>query len=88
MEIANHLELFVLGASGGDRRQLQLFNRYDRCCFNGVRSQLYASAVTEAVSKTPSGGEFAVIIDETHVDHRISRLVTRTITNDLARGRE
>lgn len=88
MEIANHLELFVLGASGHGRRQLQLFNRYDRCCFNGVRSQLYASAVTEAVSKTPSGGEFAVIIDETHADHRISRLVTRTIIDDLARGRE
>ncbi|MEP4380539.1 MAG: alpha/beta fold hydrolase [Alphaproteobacteria bacterium] len=87
LEIANHLEMFVLGASGDGRRQTQIFNRYDRCCFNGVRSQLYADIVRDAVSNTPKGGDFRILIDETHADHRISRLVTSKIIEDLGRGR-
>jgi len=85
--IANHLELFVLGASGPRRRQVQVFNRYDRCCFNGIRSELYAQAVRDAVAIGPNGGSFDVVIDETHADHRISRFTTRTIIEDLARNR-
>ena len=53
VEIANHLELFVLGATGERRRQLQVFNRSDRCCFNGMRSELYREAVREAVARSP-----------------------------------
>jgi hypothetical protein len=30
-------DLYVLGASGHERRQLQIFNRYDRCCYFGLR---------------------------------------------------
>jgi len=87
MEIANHLELFVLGATGERRRQLQVFNRYDRCCFNGIRSELYRKAVRDAVARSPLPGTFDVFIDESHADHRISKFVTREIVRDLLRDR-
>ena len=87
LAVANQLELFVLGAAGPGRRQLQIFNRYDRCCYNGIRSSLYEDAVREAVAETPEGGSFAVLLDETHADHRISRFTIEALLADLARGR-
>lgn len=87
MDAANHLELFVLGASGPGRAQLQIFNRYDRCCFNGIRSELYKAEVQRALAQAGHDGRFNVLIDESHADHRISDLARRTILNDLSRNR-
>lgn len=86
-DIANQLELFVLGASGPERSQLQVFNRYDRCCFNGIRSELYKAPVQEALAATGNGGQFDIRIDETHADHRISQFTVDVIMNDLQRAR-
>ncbi len=87
LAVANQLDLFVLGASGPNRSQLQIFNRFDRCCFNGVRGKVYEQAVREAVADTPTGGGFAVVLDESHADHRISNFAIETLLTDLARGR-
>ena len=87
LAVANQLELFVLGAAGPGRHQLQIFNRFDRCCYNGVRSSLYEAAVREAIAETQAGGSFAVLLDETHADHRISRFTVDAVLADLARGR-
>ena len=45
--IANYPELYVLGSHGEGRRQIQILNRYDDCCFAGTRSRLYEEAVRE-----------------------------------------
>ena len=87
IKVANHLEMFVLGASGTKRAQVQVFNRYDRCCFNGIRSSLYKTEVQSAVHKNGYGGRFEVLIDESHADHRISNFTTRAILQDLRRDR-
>lgn len=84
---ASQPDLYVLGASGAGRSQLQIFNRYDRCCYNGIRGKVYEDAVRAAVAATPEGGRFAVAIDETHADHRISRHGTDLVLAELARGR-
>lgn len=84
LEIASYPELFVLGASGEGRRQLQIFNRYDRCCFNNTKGRLYVTAVADAVRKIGGGGGFGVFIDETHADHRISETALKTLLTDLA----
>jgi pimeloyl-ACP methyl ester carboxylesterase len=87
LAVANQLDLFVLGAAGAGRSQLQIFNRFDRCCYNGLRGKLYEDAVREAVAEIPAGGSFAVLLDETHADHRVSRFTIEAVLADLARGR-
>jgi len=81
-EVAGMLDLFVLGAAGPGRRQIQFFNRYDRCCYNGTRSRLYENAVGEAI-RDAGGGAFGVAIDETHARHKISRWTFARILEDL-----
>ena len=82
MEVADMLDLFVLGASGDGRRQVQFFNRYDRCCYNGPRPLVYEEAVQAAVQRT-GGGSFDVVIDETHARHKVSRWTFNRILWDL-----
>jgi len=72
VDSAGMLDLFVLGASGAGRAQVQYFNRYDRCCYNGTRPLLYEKAVKAAVRES-GGGAFDVVLDETHARHKISR---------------
>ncbi|MCG8512002.1 MAG: hypothetical protein MI741_22535, partial [Rhodospirillales bacterium] len=82
MEAAGMLDLFVLGASGVGRRQVQFFNRYDRCCYSGLRPLLYEEAVQAAVRQS-GGGVFDVVIDETHARHKVSRWAFERIVTDL-----
>ncbi len=85
LEVANYMDMFVLGAAGPGRRQLQVFNRYDRCCFNNTKGKLYEPAIVEAVDAIDVGGGFAVLIDETHADHKISRFAVEAILDDMVR---
>ena len=83
---ANYLEMFVLAAHGEGRRQLQVFNRYDRCCYNNIKARLYEPAVRDAVATLGNPPEdFAVLIDETHARHKISGWAMGMILEDLAR---
>ena len=69
--LGSFLDLFVMAASGENRRYLQLFNRYDRCCFRNLKGRVYEPAVRRAVAATGSG-RFDVHIDETHARHKVS----------------
>lgn len=59
-------DLYVLGASAG-RRQVQINNQYDPCCFYGMSSSLYAPLVSEAAS-----GAWGFHLDSSHKSHKIS----------------
>ncbi len=83
LNAASYLDLFVLGASGEGRRQLQIFNRYDRCCYNNRKGKLYESAVAEAVRGIGVGGGFGVFIDESHADHRFSKAALETVLDHM-----
>lgn len=72
LEAASYLDMFVMAADRAGRGQQQIFNRYDRCCFNNVRGRLYEKAVSKRVQKI-GGGWFDVFIDESHARHKISR---------------
>lgn len=85
VKAAGMLDLFVLGATGPGRRQVQFFNRYDRCCYNGVRPLLYVDAVRKAV-RDSGGGAFDVKIDESHARHKVSRWTFEHIVADLDRA--
>lgn len=82
-DIANYLELYVLGASGPDRHQLQILNRYDSRCFAGVRHEFYVEAVRRRVDRI-GAGRFSFWLDETHAGHAVSASATALIRADLA----
>jgi dienelactone hydrolase len=81
---ANYLEMFVLATVGTPRRQLQVFNRFDRCCYSNSKGKLYEKAVKDA-ARLAGGGRFDVLIDETTARHKISDFAMQTIFNDMAR---
>jgi hypothetical protein len=84
LRAANYPEMFVLATLGGKRRQMQIFNRYDSCCFNNTKGKLYETAVQKSVARCCSG-RFDVMVDETHARHAISPWTLEAIRRDMAR---
>ena len=82
--LANYLELYVLGTYGGTRRQIQVLNRYDPCCFAGTEYILYEEQVARTAQRV-GGGSFSVFSDETHREHKISEAALAVILSDLER---
>lgn len=80
--VANYLELYVLGAVGDGRRQLQVLNQFDPCCFGGVRYRTYERAVGDRV-RALGAGHFAVWLDDSHSQHQLSKEALQTILDDL-----
>ena len=68
--IANYLDLYILGSFGEQRRQLQILNKYDPCCFEGESFRTYEAAVKERVQSL-GNGSFAVYLDSTNREHSI-----------------
>ena len=82
--LVNYLELYVLGTYGGERRQLQVLNRYDPCCFAGTEYALYEERVARTAQRV-GNGSFSVFLDETHREHKISEAALAVILSDLER---
>ena len=79
----NYLELYVLGSVGRGRRQVQVLNQYDPCCFAGIGARSYVDAVRNRVASLDSGGGFDLFIDDGHTGHRISDAALARIFADL-----
>ncbi len=80
--IANYLELYVMGASGSGRRQIQFLNEFDACCFSGTGYATYEAIVSERVNSL-GDGNFEVFLDSSHEEHKISEIVLNYMLNDL-----
>ena len=80
--IANYLELYVLGASGPGRRQIQMLNEFDSCCFSGRGFKTYQLLVQERV-KSIGRGYYDVFLDSSHEEHKISEKALAYILEDL-----
>ncbi|MHA1597384.1 MAG: alpha/beta hydrolase family protein [Alphaproteobacteria bacterium] len=73
LDAAGYLDMFITAAAGdkdGPRRQMQIYNRYDRCCWNNLTASLFRQPVADIVTRL--GGSFDVLIDESHARHKIS----------------
>jgi hypothetical protein len=68
---ASYLDLYVLGGYGAGRRQIQLNNQFDSCCFYGLPHQTYEKRVKNAVDAT-AAGQWDFYLDTTHRVHQIS----------------
>ena len=69
--IANYLDLYVLGSHGNNRRQRQILNKYDSCCFAGVGYRTYEKHLAKVVADA-GPGHFDVFLDDSHRDHKVS----------------
>ena len=80
--IANYFELYVLSSTGKDREFYQIFNKNDPCCFAGETYKIYHEPLKKFISKFDSGN-FDIIIDDTHTEHKISENITEFIIQNL-----
>jgi hypothetical protein len=72
--VANYLDLYALAAFGQNRRQIQILNVFDSCCFAGHGHKTYANLLSDL-----TGDQFQVFADVSHHDHVISSLVLERI---------
>jgi len=82
--LAGYPDLYILGASGAGRRQIQILARRDDCCFGEAQHDARtAGAAYEPAMRAYEGrvqvglretgrGEFRLVIDETAPSHMIS----------------
>ena len=80
--IANYLELYVMGSYGDDRKFIQIFNKYDTCCFDGELYQSYEDEVKRTVSNLQKG-KFKIYLDDSHKGHMISENTLRIILKSM-----
>lgn len=76
--VASWLEIYALGGCGPGRRQVQILNLKDSCCFFGDAFMTYADFVTGVVRKLDQG-EWRFHSDVTHARHWISADVIDTV---------
>ncbi|MFI6875259.1 hypothetical protein ACIBL6_17660 [Streptomyces sp. NPDC050400] len=75
-------DLYALAAVGRDRRQMQILNRFDACCFNGVGHRSYDPVVRQRV-EVIGNGHWELLEDATHGEHTISPHALDVILWDL-----
>lgn len=78
----NTLEIYILGGFGAGRKQIQVLNRYDTCCFEGLRFKVYEDIVRDRAASL-GAGEWDLYSDESHRDHVISDDVMALILAEL-----
>lgn len=96
--LAGYPDLYVLGAQGEDRRQVQVVVRRDPCCFGEAQHDFEGTGMSYADSlrgyeervaaalRECGGGSFRVAIDEVAPGHMISHHVIRDVILPALRG--
>jgi dienelactone hydrolase len=75
---ASWLDLYILSGYGKGRRQIQVLNQFDTCCFFGIGSQTYEAVVSDAVKKL-GAGQWECVIDSSHQSHKISKWAVENV---------
>jgi hypothetical protein len=85
--VASWLEIFALGGYGPDRRQVQVLNLHDSCCFFGDMFTTYTNFVAGIVRQLGQG-EWAFYSDTSHSNHVISSAVLDSVIMPALTGPE
>jgi hypothetical protein len=80
--VANYAELYILGSFGRGRRQLQIVNKYDPCCFAGIKWRTYEPVIKSVVGSLGEGN-WSLFMDDSNVGHVISLTARRKILDEL-----
>jgi polygalacturonase len=87
--IAGYPDLYVLGAFGKGRKQVQVLNRYDDCCF-GINQhdpdrsydadvRTFEKSVKDRLKQLESGNQYYLVVDDTAPNHQISAYALNNI---------
>lgn len=79
-----YLNLYLMGAVGTGREQVQVLHPNDPCCFSGTRSDIYASLVAKR-ARDSGAGSFSVYLDRTHARHAISSSALQLVATSFLR---
>ena len=80
---ANYLDLYIMSSFGDNRKSIQIFNKYDSCCFSGEFYKTYENEIKETVSQLKKG-YFEIYLDETHKTHKISELALKIMIKHMS----
>ncbi len=78
----NYLDMYILGSVGTNRFQTQILNRYEFCCFYGEYSKYYEPVIKTSVAAFDSG-DFSVLLDSTHREHKISQFALEEMISQI-----
>ena len=67
----NYLELYTLASIGENRKQFQVYNEFDPCCYDGNSIKPYKNQIEEVINKYDNS-QFEIIIDSDNKAHSIS----------------
>ena len=81
-QIANYLDLYIMSSYGEDRKFIQIFNKYDSCCFSGEFYETYENEIKESLF-TLNHGDFDIFLDDTHKTHKISDYALEIIIQSM-----
>ena len=76
--VASWLEIYALGGYGQGRRQVQVLNLYDGCCFGGTAFESYDDFVSDKVDSLGQG-DWDLVSDTSHSSHMISPFTVNTV---------
>ena len=80
--IANYMEFYIMSSYGENRKHIQVYNKFDPCCFAVDSLDYFEKSMTEYISKFNSGN-FAIIIDDTIKQHNISEYTLDLIITEI-----
>jgi hypothetical protein len=80
--IVDYLDLYILGSYGDNRKLVQIFNKFDSCCFSGELYKTYENEVKAKVSQLHKGS-FDIYLDDTHRGHKISEHALNLILDSM-----
>jgi len=81
-KIADYLDLYIMASYGENRKLVQIFNKFDPCCFSGNYYITYENEVKTKLF-TLGKGSFEVYLDDTHREHKISEYALNLIYKSL-----
>ena len=80
---SNYLDLYILASVGDERKFIQIFNKYDPCCFSGESFKEYENEIKNIVNNLGSG-HFDIYLDDSHKEHIISDKTLEIIINEIS----
>lgn len=83
--IANYEELYVMSSYGKGRKLVQIFNKYDTCCFANDFYKIYENDIKNKLSDLGEG-QFENYLDDTYKGHKISDYALKIINSSLEKN--